>query len=57
MAVVVLTAVIGGLITSRDDADTAAVGDCMHRGSSNDSGPDLEAVECDAKTEYIPSTW
>ncbi|GAA2523671.1 MULTISPECIES: LppU/SCO3897 family protein [Streptomyces] len=44
---------IGGYITSRDDANTAAVGDCMHRGSTNDNNPDLEVVECsDAKAQY-----
>ncbi|MGK5694809.1 LppU/SCO3897 family protein [Streptomyces sp. URMC 128] len=45
---------IGGYITSRDDAKTAAVGDCMHRGSTNDNNPDLEVVECsDAKAQYV----
>ncbi|MFI8832903.1 hypothetical protein ACIGPN_17975 [Streptomyces afghaniensis] len=45
---------IGGYITSRDDAKTAAVGDCMHRGSTNDDNPDLEVVECsDAKAQYV----
>ncbi|MFE6197204.1 hypothetical protein [Streptomyces sp. NPDC057838] len=44
---------IGGWITSRDDANTAAVGDCMHRGSTNDNNPDLEVVECsDAKAQF-----
>ncbi|OPG09384.1 hypothetical protein B1R27_06390 [Streptomyces sp. GKU 895] len=37
---------IGGWISSRDDANTAAVGDCMHRGSSDDNNPDLEVVDC-----------
>lgn len=44
---------IGGYISSRDDANTAAVGDCMHRGSTNDNDPDLEVVDCtDSKAEY-----
>lgn len=37
---------IGGFIASRDDANTAAVGDCMHRGSTSDNDPDLEVVDC-----------
>lgn len=37
---------IGGYISSKDDANTAAVGDCMHRGSTNDNNPDLEVVDC-----------
>ncbi|MFF3334267.1 hypothetical protein ACFYWX_32760 [Streptomyces sp. NPDC002888] len=37
---------IGGYISSRDDANTAAVGDCMHRGSTDDNNPDLEVVDC-----------
>ncbi|MFI6373973.1 hypothetical protein [Streptomyces sp. NPDC050546] len=45
---------IGGWITSRDDANTAAVGDCMHRGSTSDNNPDLEVVKCsDAKAQYV----
>ncbi|MEV5432287.1 hypothetical protein [Streptomyces sp. NPDC052701] len=45
---------IGGFIASRDDANTAAVGDCMHRGSTNNNDPDLEVVECsDAKAQYV----
>ncbi|MHC3470295.1 LppU/SCO3897 family protein [Streptomyces sp. 7R007] len=44
---------IGGWIASRDDANTAKVGDCMHRGSTNDSDPDLEVVDCSsAKAQY-----
>ncbi|MFD4571383.1 hypothetical protein ACFWNK_00005 [Streptomyces sp. NPDC058417] len=45
---------IGAYISSRDDANTAAVGDCMHRGSSSDTNPDLEVVDCkDSKAQYI----
>ncbi|MFF7310743.1 hypothetical protein [Streptomyces sp. NPDC008137] len=45
---------IGGYISSRDDAKTAAVGDCMHRGSTSDDNPDLEVVKCsDAKAQYV----
>lgn len=44
---------IGGYISSRDDANTASVGDCMHRGSTNDNDPDLEVVDCaDSKAQY-----
>ncbi len=44
---------IGAYITSQDDANTAAVGDCMHRGSTDDNNPDLEVVDCgDAKAQY-----
>ncbi|MFF4270559.1 hypothetical protein [Streptomyces sp. NPDC001536] len=44
---------IGGYISSRDDANTAAVGDCMHRGSTNDNDPDLEVVDCtSSKAEF-----
>ncbi|MFF5968367.1 hypothetical protein ACFY64_32510 [Streptomyces collinus] len=44
---------IGGYIASRDDTKTAAVGDCMHRGSSSDNNPDLEVVKCDdAKAQF-----
>ncbi|TQJ75157.1 hypothetical protein [Streptomyces sp. SLBN-31] len=41
-------------LSGQDDADTAKVGDCMHRGSTNDSNPDLEVVKCsDAKAQYV----
>ncbi|AQS68685.1 hypothetical protein [Streptomyces pactum] len=54
IAVVVVGVAVGGYIASRDDATTAAVGDCMHRGSSSDSDPDLEVVDCgDAKAQYV----
>ncbi|MER6783532.1 hypothetical protein ABT330_02530 [Streptomyces sp. NPDC000658] len=39
---------IGAYISSQDDANTAAVGDCMHRGNSDDNNPDLEVVKCDS---------
>ncbi|MEU5275986.1 LppU/SCO3897 family protein [Streptomyces asoensis] len=56
--IVIIVAVIGvaiaAFISSRDDANTAAVGDCMHRGSSNDNDPDLEVVKCDSsQAQYI----
>ncbi|MFG2132600.1 hypothetical protein ACGFNV_32990 [Streptomyces sp. NPDC048751] len=45
---------IGGYISSRDDANTASVGDCMHRGSSDDNNPDLEVVDCkSSKAQYV----
>jgi len=41
-------------ISGQDDADTAKVGDCMHRGSTNDNNPDLEVVKCDSsQAQYI----
>ncbi|GHH70193.1 hypothetical protein GCM10018793_03850 [Streptomyces sulfonofaciens] len=50
---VVAVVAIGGWYASRDDAKTASVGDCMHRGSTNDTNPDLEVVDCnDAKAQY-----
>ncbi|WP_327184012.1 LppU/SCO3897 family protein [Streptomyces sp. NBC_01334] len=56
--VVIVLAVIGvgiaAYISSQDDANTAAVGDCMHRGSSSDDNPDLEVVKCDSsQAQYI----
>ncbi|GAA3795194.1 hypothetical protein GCM10022403_031390 [Streptomyces coacervatus] len=55
--VVIVIAIIGAFasyITSRDDADTAKVGDCMHRGSTDDSNPDLEVVDCSSsKAQYV----
>lgn len=56
--VVIVLAVIGvgiaAFITSRDDANTAAVGDCMHRGSTDNNNPDLEVVECNSsKAQYV----
>lgn len=53
-AVLVVIIAIGGWYASRDDADTASVGDCMHAGNPNDaSNPDLEVVDCSSpKAEY-----
>ncbi|MCI3274707.1 hypothetical protein [Streptomyces cylindrosporus] len=52
--VIALVAAIGGYIASRDDANTAKVGDCMHRGSTSDTNPDLEVVKCsDSKAQYV----
>ncbi len=51
--VVVALVIAGGWWASRDDAQAAAVGDCMHRGSTNDNNPDLEVVDCsDASAQY-----
>ncbi|MEU1167400.1 hypothetical protein ABZ372_46900 [Streptomyces sp. NPDC005921] len=51
---VALVAAVGGYLASRNDADTAKVGDCMHRGSTNDSNPDLEVVDCgSSKAQYV----
>ena len=55
--VVIIVIAIGvavfSYISGRDNADTAKVGDCMHRGSTSDTNPDLEVVKCsDAKAQY-----
>ncbi|GGV76355.1 hypothetical protein AB0D65_20425 [Streptomyces griseoloalbus] len=53
IVLIVAGVAIGGYISSQDDAQTAAVGDCMHRGSTDDNNPDLEVVDCaDAKAQY-----
>ncbi|MBG0853924.1 hypothetical protein I2W78_19260 [Streptomyces spinoverrucosus] len=44
IVIAVLTAVIGGYIASRDDADQAAVGDCLKTASS--SSDRMEVVDC-----------
>lgn len=45
---------IGGYLASRDDAETAAVGDCMHRGSTSSTTPDLEVVDCgSSEAQYV----
>ncbi|MET8943212.1 hypothetical protein ABZX30_06395 [Streptomyces sp. NPDC004542] len=54
IVVVALGVAIGGYVASRDDANTAKVGDCMHRGSTSDTDPDLEVVDCgSAKAQYV----
>ncbi|MFF9059081.1 hypothetical protein ACIRPQ_09095 [Streptomyces sp. NPDC101213] len=54
IVLVVIGAGIAAFISSRDDANTAAIGDCMHRGSTNDNDPDLEVVECSSsKAQYV----
>ncbi|WP_210585448.1 hypothetical protein [Streptomyces sp. GESEQ-35] len=54
IAVAIIGAVIGSIIASQDDAKTAAVGDCMHRGSTNNNEPDLEVVECSSSdAQYV----
>ncbi|MDQ0832145.1 hypothetical protein QF032_003989 [Streptomyces achromogenes] len=54
IVVAVISAAIFAYISSQDDANTAAVGDCMHRGSSSDNDPDLEVVKCDSsQAQYI----
>jgi len=54
IVVAALVAVIGGWIASRDDADTAKVGDCMSIGNpSSSTDPDLEVVDCSSsKAKY-----
>ncbi|MET7679439.1 hypothetical protein [Streptomyces sp. NPDC005423] len=53
VVVIALGVAIGGYIANRDDADTAKVGDCMHRGSSSATNPDLEVVDCgSSKAQY-----
>ncbi|WP_329411710.1 hypothetical protein OG802_17860 [Streptomyces sp. NBC_00704] len=54
VVIAVIGAAIGGYISSQDDAKTAAVGDCMHRGNSDNNNPDLEVVKCDSsQAQYI----
>lgn len=52
--IVVAAIAIGGWIASRDDAQTAKVGDCMSIGNPDSStDPDLEVVDCgNAKARY-----
>ncbi|AZM61247.1 MULTISPECIES: hypothetical protein [unclassified Streptomyces] len=53
IVLIVAGVAIGGYLASRDDANTAAVGDCMHRGNSDNNNPDLEVVDCsDSKAQY-----
>ncbi|WP_406124475.1 hypothetical protein [Streptomyces sp. NBC_00989] len=52
--VIAAGAAIFSYISSQNDADTAKVGDCMHRGSTSDTDPKLEVVKCsDSKAEFI----
>ncbi|MBQ1091032.1 hypothetical protein [Streptomyces sp. B93] len=54
IAVIVVGVAVGGYIASQDDANTAAVGDCMHRGSADDNNPDLEVVDCSSSdAEFV----
>ncbi|WP_327316350.1 LppU/SCO3897 family protein [Streptomyces sp. NBC_01235] len=54
VVIAVIGVAIGAYISSQDDANTAAVGDCMHRGNSDDDNPDLEVVKCDSsQAQYI----
>ncbi|MFI6941570.1 hypothetical protein ACIBI4_20030 [Streptomyces sp. NPDC050418] len=56
IAIVVVGAavIIGGWIASRDDANTAAVGDCMSIANEDSkTNVDLEVVDCgDSKAKY-----
>ncbi|NBM19354.1 hypothetical protein [Streptomyces sp. GC420] len=54
VGIVVVGVVVGGFIASRDDADTASVGDCMSIGNPDSAtDPDLEVVECgNSKAAY-----
>ncbi|QKW07808.1 hypothetical protein HUT18_16875 [Streptomyces sp. NA04227] len=45
--VVVGGMMIVGYVAGKDDAKTAKVGDCMHRGNQSDTDPDLEVVDCE----------
>ncbi|MCM2427429.1 proline-rich domain-containing protein [Streptomyces sp. RKAG337] len=49
---IVIAAIVG--VNALDkSASTAVVGDCMHRGSSSDTNPDLKVVSCtDATAQY-----
>jgi hypothetical protein len=52
--VVVLVVAVGGWLASRDDAQSAKVGDCMSIGNPNSTtDPDLEVVDCgNSKAAY-----
>ncbi|AWW38638.1 MULTISPECIES: LppU/SCO3897 family protein [Streptomyces] len=54
VGVVVAGVVIGGFIASRDDANTASVGDCMSISNPDSiTDPGLEVVDCgDSKAKY-----
>jgi hypothetical protein len=54
IAVVVVGVAIGGYIASRNDADTAKVGDCMSISNPNSAtDPGLEVVDCgSSKAKY-----
>ncbi|CAL9506299.1 hypothetical protein [Streptomyces sp. Tu 3180] len=54
IAVVVVSVAVGGYIASRDDANTAKVGDCMSISDPNSTtDPGLEVVDCsDSKAKY-----
>lgn len=57
LAVVIVIAVgaaIFSWISGQHDPDTAKIGDCMHRGSTSDTSPDLKVVKCsDSKAQYV----
>ena len=52
--VIIICVAVGSWWASRDDADTASVGDCMSIGNpGNTTDPDLEVVDCsDSKARY-----
>ncbi|MEV6541149.1 hypothetical protein [Streptomyces sp. NPDC051665] len=51
--VIAAGAAIFGYISSQHAAASAKVGDCMHRGSTSDTNPDLKVVKCsDSKAQY-----
>jgi hypothetical protein len=54
IAVVVVGVAVGGYIASRNDADTAKVGDCMSISNPNSTtDPGLEVVDCSSsKAKY-----
>ncbi|CAM5704434.1 putative protein OS=Streptomyces griseomycini OX=66895 GN=FHS37_001951 PE=4 SV=1 [Streptomyces griseomycini] len=51
---IVVSVAVGGYIASRDDANTAKVGDCMSISDPNSTtDPGLEVVDCsDSKAKY-----
>lgn len=52
-ALIGIAVIVGGWYASRDDANTASVGDCMHQGNSDPNNPDLEVVDCgSSKAQY-----
>ncbi|MFJ5260652.1 hypothetical protein ACIQAC_09330 [Streptomyces sp. NPDC088387] len=51
IAVIVVSVAVGAFIASRDDADQAAVGDCLK--SSSSSSDEMEVVECSSSEAEV----
>ncbi len=54
IAVIAVGVAIFSYISGQHDPETAKVGDCMHRGSTSDTNPDLKVVKCsDSKAQFV----